>query len=167
MKRFLFSILLCLICAFCNAQGVKYGLDPFWEYVIHGSDSNLVLTIKCTTEFSTRIADEPKILIRFFNDSTILLSGTSHHASKETYGAVGIPVGSTIINSALTYNVTYADFHLTKEQFLFFYYGIKKVRLNTTPTFYEKEWGHDRIGNKLFMQYVNNRKNNNSFEDGF
>lgn len=42
---------------------------------------------------------------------------------------------------------------------------MKKLRLNTSPKFHEKEWSCDKIGKKLFNAYL--RSSSNSFEDGF
>lgn len=82
-------------------------------------------------------------------------------ASNKSEGAVMI--GYTAV--AISHYITEAKFPITKDQIEQFSKGIKKLRLNTSPEYHEKEWRRDRIGKKLFAKYKESSAN--SFEDNF
>ena len=72
-------------------------------------------------------------------------------------------IGYTAV--AINHYVTEAKFPLTKEQVESLLKGVKKLRLNTSPKFHEKEWRKDKIGKILYKKYM--ESSGNSFEDGF
>ena len=61
--------------------------------------------------------------------------------------------------------ISEAKFPITREQIEGFSKGIKKIRLNTSPKYHEKEWKKDKIGRILYEGY--RKSSGNSFEDGF
>ena len=61
--------------------------------------------------------------------------------------------------------ISEAKFPIAKDQIEQFNKGIKKLRLNTSPKFHEKEWRRDKIGKLLYKKYK--ESSGNSFEDNF
>ena len=72
-------------------------------------------------------------------------------------------IGYTAV--AINHYITEAKFPISKEQVESLSKGVKKLRLNTSPQFHEKEWRKDKIGKKLYQKYIDS--SSNSFEDGF
>ena len=113
------------------------------------------------TSENKKMADKPKLLLRFANDTMISLDGTLLSSTSQSDGAYMI--GNVAIAS--NYFIKEAKFPLTKEQMELFKEGIKKLRLNTSPRFHEKEWRRDKIGKLLYKKYK--ESSGNSFEDNF
>ena len=61
--------------------------------------------------------------------------------------------------------MTIAKCPRSKNQIEKFSKGIKKVRINTSPKYHEKEWRRDKIGKKLYAKYK--ESSSDSFEDNF
>lgn len=95
------------------------------------------------------------------DDSVISLDGYMLGATNKSDGAVVI--GYTAI--AINHYVTEAKFPISKEQAESLSKGVKKLRLNTSPNYHEKEWSKDKIGKKLYKKYK--ECSSNSFADGF
>jgi hypothetical protein len=95
------------------------------------------------------------------DDTVISFDGSLLSTSNMTTGSV--MVGNVAL--PVNYIVTEAKFPIAKEQIEQFSKGIKKLRLNTSPKYHEKEWRKDKIGMKLFESYKKSRAK--SFEDGF
>lgn len=74
-----------------------------------------------------------------------------------------VMIGYTAV--AINHYITEAKFPISKEQVESLSKGVKKLRLNTSPQFHEKEWRKDKIGKKLYKKYK--ESSSNSFEDGF
>ena len=72
-------------------------------------------------------------------------------------------IGYTAV--AINHYITEAKFPISKEQVESLSKGVKKLRLNTSPQFHEKEWRKDKIGKKLYKKYK--ESSSNSFEDRF
>ena len=109
---------------------------------------------------------QPHILVRFMAASTVRGMGGARRISIAwmifcLLGAV--MVGYTAV--AINHFITEAKFPIAKDQIEQFSKGIKKLRLNTSPKFHEKEWRKDKIGKKLFEKYK--ESSGNSFEDNF
>lgn len=107
-----------------------------------------------------KISDCPKLLLRLMDDSVISLEVICGITNKSD-GAVMI--GYTAV--AINHYITEAKFPISKEQVESLSKGVKKLRLNTSPQFHEKEWRKDKIGKKLYKKYK--ESSSNSFEDGF
>lgn len=103
----------------------------------------------------------PKLLLRLMDDSVLSLDGYMLGSTNKSEGAVMI--GNTAV--AINHFITEAKFPITKDQIEQFSKGIKKLRLNTSPKYHEKEWRKDKIGKKLFAKYK--ESSSNSFEDNF
>lgn len=163
MKRLI--ILLFFFCPYLygNAQ-VSYGDNFFVDYnvTINLSTENdsTFLTLIITSE-KLKMSDSPKLLLRLMDNSLISLDGYMLSVSNKTEGAVMI--GHTAI--AVNYNITEAKFPISKEQVESLSKGVKKLRLNTSPKFHEKEWRRDKIGKVLYAKYKTSSAN--SFEDNF
>ena len=107
------------------------------------------------------MSDTPKLLLRLMDDSVISLEGYLLDSSNKSEGAYII--GNIAVD--VNYKVTEAKFPISKEQVESLSYGVKKLRLNTSRSFHEKEWRKDKIGKKLYNKYL--ESSSNSFEDGF
>lgn len=118
------------------------------------------ITLMLTSE-KLKMSDNPKLLLRLMDDTVISLDGHLLGSTNKSEGAVMI--GNTAV--AINYYVTEAKFPITKVQAESFSKGVKKLRLNTSPKYHEKEWKKDKIGKKLYEKYKDS--SSNSFEDGF
>ena len=107
------------------------------------------------------MSDSPKLLLRLMDDTIISLDGYMLDSSNKSEGAVMI--GYTAI--AINHYVTEAKFPISREQVESLSKGVKKLRLNTSPKYHEKEWRRDKIGKKLYAKYKDSSAN--SFEDNF
>lgn len=162
MKKLLLLFLL-IAPMMANAQ-VSYG-DTFWgsyNMKINVSTENdfIFLNVIYTDE-KRKLTDTPKLLLRLMDDSVISLEGVNMSSQSKSDGGVilyGVYVESNLF-------ISEAKFPITKEQILLLEKGVKKLRLNTSPKFHEKEWSRDKIGKKLFNAYL--KSSSNSFEDGF
>ena len=163
MKRLL--ILLFIICSYLqiNAQ-VSYGDNFFLDYNVKinlsTENDSIFLTLIFTSE-RQKMSDSPKLLLRLMDDTVISLDGQMLGTSNKSEGAVVI--GNTAV--AINHYVTEAKFSISKEQVEGLSKGVKKLRLNTSPKFHEKEWRRDKIGKKLYAKYKDSSAN--SFEDNF
>lgn len=163
MKRFLLS----LFTLFSFIQGyaqVSYG-DIAWgtynmKINITTSNDSIFLNIIYTDE-NKKITESPKLLIRLMNDEVISLEGILLGSHNKSDG--GIVLSGVYISSH--HFVSEAKFLVSKEQIEMFEKGIKKLRLNTSPKYHEKEWKKDKIGRKLFTKYK--ECSSNSFQDDF
>lgn len=163
MKKYL--ILLGFVCLsiMTNAQTMKgkasYG---YCKYQINVSTENdsvyLSLYMKAAR---LRIVDNPKMLLRLMNDSIISLDGTLLSSTVKSDGAY--VVGSYAVAS--NYYITEAKFPISHEQMESLSKGVRKIRLNTSPVFYEKSWRRDELGRVLYEKYK--ESSSNSFEDDF
>ena len=125
-----------------NAQ-VSYG-DTFWgsyNMKINVSTENdfIFLNVIYTDE-KRKLTDTPKLLLRLMDDSVISLEGVNMSSQSKSDGGVilyGVYVESNLF-------ISEAKFPITKEQILLLEKGVKKLRLNTSPKFHEKEWSRDK-----------------------
>ena len=160
MKRICLILCLLGLSVTINAQA-KYGS---MDYTVKINVSKEVDSTFLTFSFMSRtlkMSDPPKLLLRLMDDTVISLDGSLLSTSNTTTGSV--MVGNTAL--PVNYIVTEAKFPIAKEQIEQFKKGIKKLRLNTSPKYHEKEWRKDKIGMKLFESYKECRAK--SFEDGF
>lgn len=163
-KTLLLALLLILGSAYCRAK-VKYsGMYSGYMYRITISvsteDNEAFLSVHLEDE-SRSIIEEPKMLVKLMNDSVITLDGKLLNSiivsrAGVVVSNVMLPIGSYISD---------AKFPISHEQISQFGQGIKKLRLNTTPKYHEKEWKKDKIGKKIYEEYL--ECSPNSFEDKF
>ena len=163
LKIVLLSVLLLVFSFSANAQ-VNYGYNFFVDYnvkldVSTENDSTFLTLI--ITSSKLKISDSPKLLLRLMDDTVISLDGNLLSTSNKSEGAV--MVGNTAI--AINHFITEAKFPIAKDQIEQFSKGVKKIRLNTSPRYHEKEWRKDKIGKKLFAKYRESSRN--SFADDF
>jgi len=163
MRKLLLLLLIAFSYSYCKAQ-VSYGDNFLVDYNVKINlsieNDSTFLTLILTSE-RLRMSDNPKMLLRLMDDEVILLDGHMLVSTNKSEGAVMI--GNTAV--AINHYVTEAKFPIAKEQIEQFSKGIKKLRLNTSPKFHEKEWHRDKIGKKLFAKYKESSAN--SFEDNF
>ena len=163
MRKLLLLLLIAFSYSYCKAQ-VSYGDNFLVDYNVKINlsieNDSTFLTLILTSE-RLRMSDNPKMLLRLMDDEVILLDGHMLVSTNKSEGAVMI--GNTAV--AINHYVTEAKFPIAKEQIEQFSKGIKKLRLNTSPKFHEKEWRQDKIGKKLFAKYKESSAN--SFEDNF
>ena len=163
MRKIIFSIYLLACSLIANAQA-SYGDIVFGDYNVKinvSTENDSVFLSLIMTSENKKMADKPKLLLRFVNDTMISLDGTLLSSTSQSDGAYMI--GNVAIAS--NYFITEAKFPITKEQMELFKEGIKKLRLNTSPKFHEKEWRKDKIGKTLYKKYK--ESSGNSFEDDF
>lgn len=113
------------------------------------------------TDSERKLTDTPKLLIKLMNDEVISLDGQPLGNMSKSDG--GVVVYGVYVSS--NYFISEAKFPITNDQISRFSKGIKKIRLNTSPKFHEKEWKKDKIGKILYDSYT--KSSSNSFEDGF
>lgn len=164
MKKLITAIfLLFTIAPFAQAQ-VSYGDNFFVDYNVKINLStekdSTFLTLIFTSE-RLKMSDSPKLLLRLMDDRVISLDGYMLDSTSKSGGAVMI--GYTAV--AINHYVTEAKFPISKEQVESLSKGVKKLRLNTSPKFHEKEWRKDKIGKILYKKYI--ESSSNSFEDNF
>ena len=163
MKKYFLLLLIAFSCLFSKAQ-VSYGDNFFVDYNVKinlsTENDSTFLTLMLTSE-RLKMSDSPKLLLRLMDDSVMSLDGYMLGSTNKSEGAVMI--GYTAV--AINHFVTEAKFPISKEQVENLSKGVKKLRLNTSPKFHEKEWRKDKIGKKLYQKYIDS--SSNSFEDGF
>lgn len=157
MKKLLLLLIVCLSSLMIKAQ-VKYIDKMGGSYnmkinVITEKDS-IFLDLVYTDE-DLMITDTPKLLLKLSDDTIFSLDGILLSNQRISDGAI---IASNLF-------VSEAKFPISRDQILQFKKGIKKLRLNTSPKYHEKEWRHDKIGVKLYETYI--KSSSNSFEDGF
>lgn len=163
MKRLL--LLMIILCSYLYGKAqVSYGDNFFVDYNVKINLStekdSTFLTLIFKSE-SLKMSDSPKLLLRLMDDTIISLDGYMLDSSNKSEGAVII--GYTAI--AINHYVTEAKFPISREQVESLSKGVKKLRLNTSPKYHEKEWRRDKIGKKLYAKYKDSSAN--SFEDNF
>jgi hypothetical protein len=163
MKKVLLILIIACSCLSGKAQ-VSYGDNFFVDYNVQinlsTENDSIFLTLILTSE-RFKMSDSPKLLLRLMDDSVISLDGYMLGATNKSEGAVMI--GYTAV--AINHYVTEAKFPISKDLVDKLSKGVKKLRLNTSPKFHEKEWRKDKIGKFLYKKYV--ESSSNSFEDGF
>ena len=146
-----------------NAQAT-YGDITWGSYnmkinVITDNDSIFLSIIY--TDGKHKIVDEPKLLIKLMDDEIIYLDGQLLSNMSKSDGGVVI----SGLYFASNYFISEAKFPITRKEIEHFSKGIKKIRLNTSPKYHEKEWKRDKIGKILYESFK--KCSPNSFEDGF
>lgn len=163
MKKVLISLILCCFVINLNAQA-SYGSATWGTYnmkinVVTEKDS-IFLYMVFTSE-KKKIIDTPKLLLRLMDDTTMSLEGVNLGYIQKNDG--GVVISGIIVSD--NHFISEAKFPISKEQITKFEKGVKKLRLNTSPKFHEKEWTTDKIGKKLYEAYL--KSSSNSFEDDF
>lgn len=162
--RCLLIILLTVLPFITGKAQVSYGDNFLVDYNVKinlsTENDSTFLTLILTSE-RLKMSDSPKLLLRLMDDSVLSLDGYMLGSINKSEGAVMI--GNTAV--AINHFITEAKFPITKDQIEQFSKGIKKLRLNTSPKYHEKEWRKDKIGKKLFAKYK--ESSSNSFEDNF
>ena len=92
------------------------------------------------TDEKRKLVDAPKLLIKLMDDEVILLDGQLLGNMSKSDGGVVI----SGIYIATNHFISEAKFPITRELISRFSKGIKKIRLNTSPKYHEKEWRKDR-----------------------
>ena len=164
MKKVLWIILIMSALSIQVRAQASYGDITWGSYnmkinVVTDNDSIFLNIVY--TDGKLKLADEPKLLLKLMDDEVISLDGQLlSNFSKSDCGVVisGVYVASK-------HFISEAKFSISKEQIGQFSKGIKKLRLNTSPKYHEKEWKKDKIGKKLYESYK--KSSSNSFEDGF
>ncbi len=163
MKKIILTFVVLAISLVTSAQ-VSYGDLFFVDYnmKINVTTENDSVFLSLTfTSASRKMTDEPKLLLRFMDSTVISLDGKLLASTSKSDGAVMI--GNMAVAS--NHFITEAKFPITMQQMEMFAKGIKKLRLNTSPKYHEKEWRKDKIGKLLYEKYK--ESSSNSFEDDF
>lgn len=152
------------ICTITTNAQVSYGNKYFG-----GTNMNINVSTENDSIFLTvilisdrqKMVDAPKLLLRLTDEKVISLDGLLLASSSKNEGAYMI--GNVAVASS--YYITEAKFPITREQMEQLSKGVRKLRLNTSPNFHERNWRRDRIGKILYAKYM--ESSSNSFKDGF
>lgn len=163
MKGVIAFALMAMISISASSQ-VKFGNGALGDYdakikVVTENDSiYLLMTFR---DYYNKFADTPKFLIKLCDNTIMELQGTNLSSStKDEDSAI---IGGIVVSSTL--NVCNLKFPITREQMESLRKGVKKVRLNTSPKYREKEWRKDKIGKAIYKEYKHS--SSNSFRDKF
>lgn len=143
---------------------VSYGDRSFGDYNIKinvSTENDSIFLNLILTSWKYKITETPRLLLKLMDDSVISLEGKLINSYYENDG--GIVIGN-MIESSSEY-ITISKFPISKIDIEKFIKGIKKLRLNTTPKYHEKNWSRDKIGKKLLKRYK--ECGSTSFEDNF
>ena len=105
-------------------------------------DGNNYLLASCSGMDS--FPEDAQILIRFFDDSMQQIEGKRLTDNQTQEGS--------FIFKTNVQNST-AEFLLSKEIIEKLKIGIKKIRISTAPTIFEKDYKKDKLGKRLYEQY--------------
>lgn len=156
MKTILILLFSFLSYSYSSAQASFSGL----KIDVTTENDSIFLKVVYKNE-KKRIVETPKLLLRLMNDDVMLLDGKLLGVDNKTEG--GVMVYGVIV--AANEYVSEAKFYISKEQMIQIGKGVKKLRLNTSPKYLEKEWEKDKIGKKLYDKYL--KSSSNSFQDNF
>lgn len=163
MKKVLLILIITCFCLSGKAQ-VSYGDNFFVDYNVKinlsTENDSIFLTLILTSE-RLKMSDSPKLLLKLMDDTVLSLDGSMLGSTNKSEGAVMI--GYTAV--AINHYVTEVKFPISKEQVENLFKGVKKLRLNTSPKYHEKEWKKDKIGKKLYEKYK--ESSGDSFKDDF
>lgn len=164
IRRFLLSVLF-LALPFCvlSAQKASYSYKPLSD---RGCSVRLYINKQDTAYylFTTISSDDLRFLgqstlqIRTFNDYYIKLNGESIGESSTNSGFMAGTVFIPVHQLKST-----ARFYIEANQLELLRDGIKKIRLSTIPYDQEKSFKKDKIGKRLYKQYIKLRDANHEF----
>ena len=163
MKKVILLWVMLVMCTQIKAQA-SYGDITWGSYnmkinVITDNDSIFLSIIYM--DGKRKLVDDPKLLIKLMDGEVVSLDGQLLGKMSKSDG--GVVISGVYIAS--NHFISEAKFPITREQIEGFSKGIKKIRLNTSPKYHEKEWKKDKIGRILYEGY--RKSSGNSFEDGF
>jgi len=142
MKK-LILIFFILVFTVCNVSAVVTIGKSFTNYVrayIEDAGANKYkLCISFMATFKS-LPDSPFLQLKMMDDTTIELRGEKTSSKEQQW-------------QSSTYYNEEACFILTQEQFDQIAKGVKKLRLNAQPEYYEKKWKNGEIGKKLYKDY--------------
>lgn len=163
MNKLVLSFIFVILSSYVYSQ-VSYGDTTWGNYNMKinvATENDSIFLTLTYTHHQNKLLDTPKLLLRFMDESTLSLEGELFSTSNKNYG--GIVVSGILVSS--DYYISEAKFSISKEQMNHFKVGVKKLRLNTSPKYHEKEWKRDKIGAILYDAYI--KSSGNSFEDNF
>jgi hypothetical protein len=163
MKGIIVFTLMAMMSLSISSQ-VKFGNGALGDYdaqIRVVTEDNSIYLLMTFRDYDNKFVDTPKFLIKLFDDTVMELQGTNLSSSTDDNGAV--IVSGVVIPFDL--NVCNLKFPITLEQIESLKKGVKKVRLNTSPKYREKEWHKDKIGKAIYKEYEHS--SSNSFRDKF
>ena len=163
-KLFLISLMVMSALSIQVKAQASYGDITWGSYnmkinVITTNDSIFLNIVY--TDGNRKLTDDPKLLLKLMDDEVISLDGQLLGNMSKSNG--GVVISGVYVAS--NHFISEAKFPITRDQISHFSKGIKKLRLNTSPKYHEKEWKKDKIGKILYDSYK--KSSPNSFEDGF
>lgn len=144
-KLFIIQLILLFVVSNVNAQvNVKarsgYGFGTRCTFHVEDVEPNGLQLTMTLIDNLISLPEKPTMLIKLMDDTTLELKGN------RTYGKVEKWMGTD-------YHKDAATFDLTQEQFKKMAEGIKKLRINTQPKPFEKEWKNGKFGKELYKDY--------------
>lgn len=142
---FIIPLILLFVVSNVNAQvNVKgssgYGYGTRCTFHVEDVDPNGLQMTLTHIDNLNALPEKPTLLIKLMDNTTLELKG------KRTYGELEKWMGTDYHKDAATFN-------LTQEQFKKMAEGIKKLRINTQPKSFEKEWKNGKFGKELYKDY--------------
>ena len=143
-KLFVILSILVFVVGNANAQ-VKvsaptvFGWPTKCTFHVEDIESN-DLQLNMTLTGFVSLPEKPSLLLKLTDDSILELQG------KRTFAAVEQMMGTDTHKEA-------ASFPLTRGQLDMIAKGVKKLRLDTQPKFFEKEWRNGKFGKQLYKDY--------------
>ena len=158
-------VLLVFSLFFINVKAhVSYGDLAFGDYNMKiniSTEKDSIYLVVTYTDSKNKLTDTPRMLIRLMDNSVISLEGKMMGVQSKSDG--GVVISGVYVAS--NHFVSEARFPISIDEMQSFKHGLKKLRLNTSPKYHEKEWKRDKIGKKLYENYI--KSSSNSFEDNF
>ncbi|MCD8305492.1 MAG: hypothetical protein LUC49_02365 [Prevotella sp.] len=131
----------------CRSFTDRLVLRVSLESIIEEGDTTLLLGMSINGGNPMRVEKGGRLLIRLGDDSVLELEASSEE--KDNIGQVSTS-GGTIIKQYYVH----PSYPIEKEQlFDMMNYGVKKVRLEMTPDYYDKEFPKDKIGAAVTKLY--------------
>ena len=144
-KIFILQLILLFVVGNVNAQvkvkgnsGIGFGS----RYTFHVEDvdpNGLQLTLTLIDDVNS-LPEKPTLLIKLMDDTTLELKGNRTYSELEKWAGTD-------------YHKDVATFNLTQEQFKKMAEGVKKLRINSQPRSFEKEWKNGKFGKELYKDY--------------
>ena len=92
------------------------------------------------------IPEDPVLMLKLMDDSVLELKGNRTRSDVTTQG-IGV----------LQTHSDEATFIINQNEFDKIIQGVKKIRINTHPNAYEKEWKNGKFGKKFYKDYQKSR----------
>lgn len=126
-----------------------------YSVVSQGSDYSIIVRISSE---KLVFVDNPKMMVRTFDDEVLTLEGSCINNSTTTSGII---ISNIFFPESEIH--TLAQFAVTPEQFEILRHGVAKIRLTMAPMNHDKTFRRDVIGEALYKLYLKEKANAEDF----